>query len=461
MAGPGSEIWVQTGVHKPTTGADRTASFTLASNVAIYGGFTGNETQREQRNWETNITVLSGDIGLAGEHSDDSFHIVSCSGLEATTILDGFTIRDSYANANAPDNSGGGMYNSHCNTTLSNLTFSHNAAYTGGGMYNNVSSPTLTNVVFVDNWANNGGGMYNDNNSPTLVDVTFSTNRASSAGGGMYNSSSNPTLSNVTFYENQAEAGGGMANATSNPYLVGVTFSNNTASGYGGGVYNVANSSPTLTNTLIIGNVSTYGGGIYNDASVPFLRNVQFSGNKAYDSGGGMENNNSSNAMLYNVTFAGNSAGFGGGLYNNGSYPTLYNGILWGNTPEQILNSEIPSFDVIYYSIIQDGCPAGSDCSHVIDLNPQFFRAPSPGSDGTWGTPDDDYGDLRLQLTSPGIDAGMNAVVPVDITTDLLGLPRFVDVFSIFDTGSGTSPIVDMGAYEAQAVVVYLPTLLK
>ena len=55
---------------------------------------------------------------------------------------------------------------------------------------------------------------------------------------------------------------------------------------------------------------------------------------------------------------------------------------------------------------------------------------------------------------------GKNAAVPGGVFTDLLGFPRFVDIPSVPDTGSGSPPIVDMGAYEAQ-IVVYLPVLQK
>ena len=63
------------------------------------------------------------------------------------------------------------------------------------------------------------------------------------------------------------------------------------------------------------------------------------------------------------------------------------------------------------------------------------------------GTADDD---LRLPSGSPCIDAADNTAVPVGITTDLDGKPRFVDDPNTTDTGNGTAPIVDMGAYELQ-----------
>ena len=61
-ASSGDQIWVAAGTYKPTAGTDRTASFQLKNGVAIYGGFAGTETSRAFLNFETNITVLSGDM---------------------------------------------------------------------------------------------------------------------------------------------------------------------------------------------------------------------------------------------------------------------------------------------------------------------------------------------------------------------------------------------------------------
>ncbi len=143
-------------------------------------------------------------------------------------------------------------------------------------------------------------------------------------------------------------------------------------------------------------------------------------------------------------------------MYNNGSNPTLANTIVWGNTPvaNQIDNST--STPVVTYSDVQGGYAGTGN----INLDPLFWRSPSPGADGNWGTADDDYGDLRLQLTSPAIDAGDNSAVPSGVLSDLGGYPRFIDMASLPDTGLGTPPIVDMGAYEAQ-FVVYLPVMQR
>jgi hypothetical protein len=322
-------------------------SFKLKSGVALYGGFLGTETTREARDWANNVTVLSGDIGVPGDNSDNSYHVVTSQGLDASAVLDGFTITaGGYRQGHPPSSYGGGMYNQDSSPTIANVTFNGNQAVLGGGMYNTYSSPTLENVIFSGNSQTNaGGGMYNDHSNPELAGGAFSGN-AAGYGGGMYNTYSNPTLTNVTFSGNTTSTsgqGGGIYNTYSSPSLINVTFNSNRAYHSGGGMYN-GNSHPTLTGGSFTDNIAqgqnflttSFGAGMYNTGSSPSLTNVTFNGNLVQGYGGGMYNVGGSPA-LQNVTFSGNTATrvnstAGGGIYNAGSIPTIANTIFITNT---------------------------------------------------------------------------------------------------------------------------------
>lgn len=138
------------------------------------------------------------------------------------------------------------------------------------------------------------------------------------------------------------------------------------------------------------------------------------------------------------------STGVGGGLCNAAGTGTLSNSILWGNSAladHEIHNTS--TLPAIRYSDVEGSGGSGAgwdtglgtDGGGNIDADPLFVDAAG--------------GDLHLQLTSAAIDAGDNGAVSAGVTTDLDGHPRFADVPSVPDTGLGTPPIVDMGAYEA------------
>ncbi len=384
-AAVGREVWVAAGRYRPDDGAeqdtgDRFATFQLTSGVALSGGLAGDEDvaafDLNDRDFAANATVLTGDLAgndgiVFANNGENSYHIVTGSGTDATAVLDGFTISGGNANSLAfPFSTGGGMFNDSGSPTLANCTFSANAAGTGGGMYNLTSSPTLadctfnnnaashngggmlnnnssprfTNCAFVGNAAaadggglvngfsfptlahcrfsgntagNEGGGMKNHNSSPTLANCTFSENTADGFGGGMSNGNGNPVLTFCTFSGNMAPCGGGMSNAVSNPNLAHCTFRENTGDDDGGGMYNRMLSSPTLANCVFSRNTSSLGGGMYNyDSSSPILTFCRFSGNTGGDFGGGMYNGLSSSPTLTNCTFGVNMADDGGGMHN-------------------------------------------------------------------------------------------------------------------------------------------------
>ncbi|MEL7637431.1 MAG: choice-of-anchor Q domain-containing protein [Anaerolineaceae bacterium] len=492
--GPAYEVWVAAGTYKP--GTVREATFQLKNRIEVYGGFpdTGNPTW-EDRDWVLFPTVLSGDIGTGGVIDDNSYHVVNGSGVDATAIMDGFTISGGNANGdNSPNDKGGGMYNDTGSPALTDVTFISNTARQGGGMSNFLSSPSLTNVNFNSNTAIiDGGGMYNINSSPTLTDVTFSSNTASQGGGmsnsssspiltgvtfntntataggggGMYNTESSPELTDVTFSSNTGGLGGGMLNAGGSPKLTDVTFSDNTAAD-GGGMSNVV-SSPSLTNVIFSGNsANSDGGGMYNNnSSSPTLSNVTFSGNTASFNGGGMHNYNNSSPTLINVTFSGNTADLGGGMHNyNNSSPTLTNMTFSGNTASlgggiyvnlfcsvTIRNSIFwgNSIEIdpqgggyINYSLIEGGCPSSASCDNIITGNPLLgLLADNGGFTLTHA----------LGEGSPAIDTGDPSNCPA---TDQRGYYRPID-----GDGNGTATC-DMGAYEyGSALFLFLPLITR
>jgi hypothetical protein len=246
-AAAGDQVWVAAGTYRPTATANRSISLNLKSGVAIYGGFAGSETSLAQRNWTTNVTTLSGDLGVAGDMADNSYHVVYASGV-TDSRLDGFTITAGNASAGFGHTSGGGMLCVAASSpTIANCVFTANAAnYGGGGLANHESSPTIVNCVFRQNTValtGNGGGLYNYSGSPTLTNVAFKGNTAVE-GGAVYNC--------------------GKADVSSSPVLRNVTLAGNSAARAGGAIASTTSSHPTLINAILWGNSASSSPEIYD-----------------------------------------------------------------------------------------------------------------------------------------------------------------------------------------------------
>lgn len=329
---------------------------------------------------------------------------------------------------------------------LSNVVFSDNMAeYDGGAMsniaYEGVSSPTLNSVTFSNNEADSrAGAMLNDGvngvSNPVLNNVTFDSNW-SSKGGAIYNVDASPVLSNVIFMGNEGNKGGAMYNKNASPNLSDVSFSGNTVQRDGGAMFNDsygAASNLTLDKVTFKDNeAGLNGGAMYNNSSngicSPTLSNVTFSGNHSVRRGAAMYNNSGGSTSttgtvsptLNNVTFSGNTVGFTapdqGVMYNNVTgngitRPVLNNVIMWGSDTAPIFNEGTAASE-LNDSIVQDGCPVGSNCyGNMIYTDP--LLGPLQDNGGFTQT-------MQPEVGSPAIDAGNNATCEA---TDQRGAAR-------------------------------------
>ena len=389
------QVWVAGGTYKPTgtpaaTGTDRSASFVMKNNVAIYGGFAGNETSLANRpavnpvTGTPSSTTLSGDIGTPNDNSDNSYHVIANNdnSLNNTAVLDGVVITGGNASGMSPN-------------------------FAGGGIYNVSSSPTLTNCSLQANSATNGAGISNTESNPRLTNCSLQSNSAANSGGGIYNTGSSPTLTNCSLLSNAAQKGGGIANLDgSSPALTNCSLQTNSATtGGGGGIYNRDDSNPTLINCSLQSNTSANkGGGIYNNGSSP---------------------------TLTNCSLLGNSATYGGGIFiKTGSNPTLANCVLWNNGGSNTIYKDGTSTLTATYSLFDDTVTG--------------YNTDGAGNKTTTTSPFASANSVTLASSSPAINAGSNGAYEKGPETDLAGNPR------IFPT-NGT---IDMGAVESQATPV-------
>ncbi|WP_221391599.1 S8 family serine peptidase [Dyadobacter sp. NIV53] len=248
-----TQIWVAKGSYYPATDAldntnpvdQRTKTFQMKNNLAIYGGFDGTEEPGYNlalRNFVTNETVLSGDIQQDDDFSNNVYNVVlnlpsSGESINASAVLDGFVILGGYADK------------------LVNDELSFPSAY-GGGIFNFGSDATITNCIFYSNIAYLGGAVENQSSNTELKNCWFLGNYALLYGGGMENQSSSPRLINCSFLQNGAEYGAGMINGgLSGPTLINCSFSGNGPNSAGGAMYNYASSTPIIRNSILWGNI--------------------------------------------------------------------------------------------------------------------------------------------------------------------------------------------------------------
>lgn len=421
------EIWVAEGVYHPTRLDDpddpRSASVGLRNNVSILGGFVGNESSSAERDAQTNLTVLSGDIGIPDDNSDNCYHVLVGSGCDPTAIIDGFVIEKGNANGSSGVQAhGGGLMIRGGRPTIRKCVFQGNRAVVGGAISCLEarflifgSSPLIEGCQFIQNTATSrGGAINNSDSSPEIRESTFEQNVAPN-GAAIYCNASMETITQCVFDQNLADQrGGGLyVTAGGHPSVVSCTFQNNRGTGAGadGGAVALIGSQVTAIGCLFQGNESDLSSGV----------------------GGAIYANGASVGDFTNCTWTGNeSASVGHAIYARNTVAiSTVNSIVWANPAPSLFEGEKAVIDV-QYSIVEGGWSRGQQ---VLNLDPLFVDAPGL--------------DFRLAAGSPGIDAADNTATDlVGIVSDLDGNDRFIDDPDTPDTGNGTAPVIDMGPYE-------------
>ncbi|MCA9290470.1 MAG: right-handed parallel beta-helix repeat-containing protein, partial [Phycisphaerales bacterium] len=388
----GDQVWVADGTYRPTADADRALSFFLVDGVEMYGGFAGGEFSLFQRNIANHPAILSGDIGVPGLATDNSYHVIFANSLiGGSTIVDGFTITGGRADGPGQTN-GGGMTLGSANPVFRNCRVVGNSASASGGGVSCISSldATFINCDIVNNQAPSGAGLEFQNSGPVLVNCRLIGNVAIAGGGGARFLGSFPTLVNCEIRNNRVSSGG-------------------TLFGQGGGMLVANNSIASVTNCTIAGNGADDGGGVLiaNSASVSLMNGIVYHNAAVGETGQA--------AQIRTIS--------GGTVTANRSCVQGLVGALGG-----VGNiASDPQFDGQF---VAD--------PFAFTEAPARLRPGSPCIDAgsVTGLPADDY----------DLDGDLDFSEPIPF--DGRGTARRFDDTVVADTGSGGAPVVDMGANE-------------
>lgn len=436
----GDSLFMAGGTYR--TSNNRSLSFFIVNGTMIYGGFGGTENYLFQRSGALGPTILSGDLGIPGNNSDNNYTVIDIrntlnNGI-TTTLLDQVEVRDGNENrVPGPDPIlpifnlywGGGVFAVNASFDMVNCTIANCVATSGGGGFFAQSCPqvNLINCTFLNNQAIGGGPMGNEGGLGGAIYQTFSTiglvngvirgNRARLGGGVYYDAGSRlstgrvplPTpgpatglgLNRLLVENNQAsEDGGGMyvSNGLIEQMSIffGAIYRNNTAQRDGGGVFIQDRETP-FGFSLFEGNRAIRNGGGMaitgtNSTKKVSLINTIFSNNTA-QFGGGVAYLNSSafqlgvlelrHCSILDNTAPGASAG--GGLYLSNTSLQTINTLFWGNRANAVLNSYqlVGSGAQLYHNLIEDAaCPPGTVCNAgcLFNQDPQLLGPASPYS---------------------------------------------------------------------------------
>lgn len=124
-------ILIAEGTFFPSLTNNRSQPFTIPDSTAVFGGFPSGGSSIALRDPSMNVTMLSGDLGMLNNISDNSYHVVKIDSAQQNSLLDGVTI--SHGNANgAGDNSQGAAVFCLGGLTLENVIMNNNTGLSDG-----------------------------------------------------------------------------------------------------------------------------------------------------------------------------------------------------------------------------------------------------------------------------------------------------------------------------------------
>ena len=388
--------------------------------MRLIGGFAGGESYRSDRQYESYVTILSGDLYGDGLDAENCYHVVSLN--EYTAAIDGFTITMGYAD---DWRYGGGVYSSS-NASITNCIFESNLGYFGGGLCNE-GSLFLDNCTYsLNESVGPGGGIYNGPGSTIILENCQFTENDGGVAGGIYGNNSTIILQDCSFddhygflgaivgiefdsyaeikncsFNNNVDYINAVFNAESTLILSDCDFINNSGL-TGGGLLSAGDS--LAINCRFLGNSGDLGGAIHNtDIGNLELINCLFSGNTATNFGGGVFNMGGV-AVITNCTMAGNSAdNNGGGIYSTGGDITIVNSILWDNSDIDVQDESAQIHIGGGSAAVTYTCIEGLDTFNI------------PESENIGDDPLFADGDFRLSEFSPCKNTGDNSSLVLDL----------------------------------------------
>ena len=221
-----TEIWVADGTYQ-TNGNP----FDLRDGLSFYGGFTGTETERNDRDPFANRVIVDGgnttEIFNEGNLHDllfDGLRFRNCVTDRAGAVVSFYSGSMTFVNCvfsncrstgtpNNPPSGGGGAvggYEAPDGLRFINCIFRNNQAYSrGGAVHRYTGVLELTGCLFLDNRTTNreGGAFYTYEAETAVNNCTIVGNTAGNVGGAINNYTSSITMRNTILWSNSGECG--------------------------------------------------------------------------------------------------------------------------------------------------------------------------------------------------------------------------------------------------------------